>query len=57
MRRKDELGNGYYCEDCDRIMDSRNYGDHNVDHTVRPIVWEFLARREARTLPKGVYGK
>ena len=33
---------GFYCEDCDRIMDASNYGDHNADHTLKAIVWDFL---------------
>ncbi len=46
---KTELaGTGYYCEDCDRIMDSASYGDHNADHTCRPIVWDFLNKRKAK---------
>ncbi len=49
IRLRDKApGSGYYCEDCDRIMDSASYGDHNADHSCRPIVWEFLSRKGAK---------
>ena len=40
---------GFYCEDCDRIMDASSYGEHNSDHTLKAIVWDFLGKPEVST--------
>ena len=39
-----QLRRGMYCEDCDRIMDISGYSEHNVDHILRPIEWDFVKR-------------
>ena len=52
---KDRPGTGFYCEDCNRIMDSAAYGEHNADHTMRPIIWDFLSSQKkirAKVKPK-----
>jgi len=51
ISKSDETMNrtGFYCEDCDRIMDASSYGDHNSDHTLKAIVWDFLGKPEVST--------
>ena len=38
---------GYYCEDCQIIMDSADYSEHNADHTLRKIMWNFIVEQSA----------